>query len=784
MPTQSRSFLCCVLFLFLLPWNAYGLTPFSQLKGIDLPTPQCDGARDMDVSHDYFVEIANALPGRDEYNALIQLKGRKDWSSFEMQADIFRRAFESSPLMEAVMFLSLQAKMDEMESSIPEKIKEIEKDLRQVLLLYPKSILVPIITVDAAAFNIRMGSFQKALSLLESVKHDYPFHGLSCHIQAGIGESAFLLHEFRTAKNAFEQVLAKCSDRPSRLHAEVRLADLRMEKEPQHSLKVYEEHASRSPILLGRVAPWAYFNAGEVKYQQSQYPSAKFYYNEFLRYGSKDFLCMPWALKRVADISQRTNLPLNIVVGNYLALNDRSPLSDVGRYGKLHAHLLELDKVSEAESERRMKIFDESVDKIHSDQIRTLLFLEKGLALLSAGEKVAIPYLLRLSEKKEDILKKPDVMSYIRTHILKILKNESGKFSEKKISKEEKKDKLLLEPLEEAYSSWLKGTPQEKEAQILYRTLLVNRFDELLEAENTTKALGKLDRWAKSGLWPKNGDPKAIEDIATILLRFLHDCPDADRKELARSILDKKEIVEPFVHESTKAVWVALYLADNNLQKVKEYLGNYNARNLASIGATSDKEVRSLFSLALGKGSRAVKRFADAENYFDKVNDPDLLIEAQRELIEVYRETGKIDKQLNAVIKLLPKFPKEELPSILKSVEKTMAQRKQWSQADALFKAGEKAKFSKMELAPFYLLVARASYETGKWKEAIDRYETAITINQVYEKNPEVKFQLGKSYLKVKDKGKARKLWEDVVAMKDSFWSSIAQNELQLLEPK
>lgn len=776
--------LCVVLGLFASFSHAASQSAhFSQLKGVEISSPFCDGARQMDVSNEYFVEIANALPGRDDYNALIQMSEKKDWKGVDGQIDIFRKVYESSPLIEAVAFLAVQSQFEQVETPDPDKMKAAEKELRQTLLLYPKSTLVPVITVNAAAFNIRMGNFQKALSLFESARHDYPFHALSCHIQAGIGESAFLLHEYKSARSAFEQVLQKCTDRVERLHAEMRLADLRTEKEPMAALKIYEDTAVKFPILLGRAAPWAYFNAGELKYRQGQYPSAKFYFNEFLRYGKKEYECSPWALKRIADISSRTKQPMDVVVGNYLALNERAPLTDVGRYGKIHAHLLELDKVSEAEAERRLKVFDEVIDKVHSDEIRTLLFLEKGLAELSIGEKAVLPYLLHLSEKRDQILKKTDVMDFIRANILNVLRKESAKISQKNIKHDGKKDKLLLEPFEEAYGIWLKGTNQEKEAQILYRQLLLERFEELLDASDTSPALSRLDRWVKSGLWPKNGDRDGANELGMILLRFLQEQPDEDRAKFAKGILGNKDVMQPFMQESNKAAWVGLYLASDNLGKVKELLGS-SSRGIASIESVGNKTNRSYFALSLGKGYRALKRYQEAETALVKVTDPEIFVEAQKELVALYGDSGRITKQVDLAVKLLPKISKEEIPALLKSIEKGMAAIKQWNYADVVFKSAEKAKFTKDELAPFYVLRGKSAFERTKWKEAIDLFETAITIKKEYSSNPELKFQLAKSYLKAKERAHAQKIWEEVVGMKDPFWSSLAQNELNLLEPK
>src|SRR5262249_15633348 len=155
---------------------------------------------------------------------------------------------------------------------------------RKLLLLYPKSTLVPIISANAAALNLRMENFQKALSFYESARQDFPFYNLHFEYQAGIGEATFGLHDFAAARHAFGQVLQKCQDTRSRMMAELRLADMDRIENKTIPLKTYEKYAEKSPILVGRISPWVFFNAGEIKYSQGQYSSAKFYFNEYLRY--------------------------------------------------------------------------------------------------------------------------------------------------------------------------------------------------------------------------------------------------------------------------------------------------------------------------------------------------------------------------------------------------------------------------------------------------------------------------------------------------------------------
>src|SRR5262249_50892836 len=137
---------------------------FAFLKELNIDQSFCQGTIGLDVSNQYFVEIANDLPGRSEYNELIDAYHRKEWSKLEFGIANFRKLYESSPLIEAVAFLEVQAQFDQIDSG-QTKIENVEKAMREVLLLYPKSQLAPVITAGAASYWMRTGLATKALAM-------------------------------------------------------------------------------------------------------------------------------------------------------------------------------------------------------------------------------------------------------------------------------------------------------------------------------------------------------------------------------------------------------------------------------------------------------------------------------------------------------------------------------------------------------------------------------------------------------------------------------------------
>ena len=108
---------------------------------------------------------------------------------------------------------------------------------------------------------------------------------------------------------------------------------------------------------------------------------------------------MPYALKRMADIAFQSGEDWEKVAGLYLAVHDRAPLTDVGRFSYIHALLLGLKTLPKVEHGRRMKVIDGEIDLIKDEAFRELAYLEKGLARLDAGERSAVDYLVRLNQR-------------------------------------------------------------------------------------------------------------------------------------------------------------------------------------------------------------------------------------------------------------------------------------------------------------------------------------------------------------------------------------------------
>ena len=103
-----RNFALVCLALF--PGLSFGGTAVTNeslayMRAKDVPHPYCEGNVNLDVADEYFVEIANDLPGVLLYNEMIGLYRKKEWGPLDEKWAMFRKKFKTSPLMEAASYL-------------------------------------------------------------------------------------------------------------------------------------------------------------------------------------------------------------------------------------------------------------------------------------------------------------------------------------------------------------------------------------------------------------------------------------------------------------------------------------------------------------------------------------------------------------------------------------------------------------------------------------------------------------------------------------------------------
>src|SRR4051812_42243948 len=97
--TTRLAFVC---FLTLCIWSGLGSTALardlSYLRALEVDHPYCQGRANLDIAREYFVEVANNLPGVQDYNELVREYRRKRWDAYREKHAQFLQNFPNSPL--------------------------------------------------------------------------------------------------------------------------------------------------------------------------------------------------------------------------------------------------------------------------------------------------------------------------------------------------------------------------------------------------------------------------------------------------------------------------------------------------------------------------------------------------------------------------------------------------------------------------------------------------------------------------------------------------------------
>jgi outer membrane protein assembly factor BamD (BamD/ComL family) len=763
---------------------------FAQLPELNLLHPYCGGAANLSLSSEYFVEIANELPGKAEYNQLIQLYQGREWARLKASIDHFRKIYETSPLLEAVAFLEVQSEFDRFERENIGTINDAERLLREVLLLYPKSTLVPILNASIAGFWLRAGQYTKALAMYELGKREYKDHDLHCIYAFGSAEASYQIGDLSTGRPAFEDVLKKCQNPRVRVGAGIRLADMLLEKKPKEAKAAYEKIFYQNGPIINHFYPSLLFNMGEMKYREKQYASSRFFFTEYLRRRSKEETCQAYALKRLADIAYYGGEKRETAIGLYLSVREEVPRNDVARFSYIHGLLLELKKVNEPERERRIKVVDEELEKIKSEHFRALGYLEKGLALVEVGEKEALDYLVRLNQKTTFNLNNGALGSFVREKLLNILKADSEGAAAKPSRKEALKDQRVLGPIESAFPIWLKSTSYEAKARELYSNFVIRRFKESLERKHLPAALDKLARWKNSELWPAKGP--STEQVAAVGIAltkyfslFQDQKDEADLKEAAETLRRHETEVAPFLTGDFGVILGAARRWAKDEKELATWLSkNSSNRKLASLPGKIPTEARFYLHLQQGLNFWAGRRFKEADAELRKVTSTSIRIPALQHRLRLYQDAEMFAEIVPLGLEVLPLFPNDQKSEFLPILLNGATKAKQWKKANAILKLIEKMDLEDKELASFYYFAGRAQFEVSQCKESIRYYGRAMQLSPDAPEKIESKYRLAKCYLKEKRFTDAKKTWDEVAEVKDTFWSPLAQNELRMMEGK
>ncbi|NBX76129.1 MAG: hypothetical protein EBQ92_06205 [Proteobacteria bacterium] len=758
------------------------LAAFTSLRVLDFAMPFCESSVRLEVAGDHFVEIENNLPGRAEYNSLIRLYQKKNWFDFSEALAVFRQQFESSPLIEAVEFLDLQSKIERNSEKSDSALKKIEGKFRDLLVLYPRSSLGPVLHASLANYYLKTGAYAKALALYRSAREDYPFHSTSCVQLFGEGEANFLLGNFDEASLTFNSVMQKCQSNRLQIAAKIRLVDI--ERENNQDLpkaeKSYEKIRSDNPTLVSRFHPELLYNLGEMKYRNRNFPNSTFYFNDFARSVSELHICQPQLQKRLADLSRHAKKKNAEVIGHYLSVFEKYPKSDIGRFSRAHALLLDLSSVTEGEAKRRVEIVESEIQAIREKNLKNYASIEEGLALLERKDESGLEVLKPLKERQENVFR-GELDSFIRQAVLKQVQEPAPHIAN--LSKKVK-DKETLEPLEKVYAGWFHKTPDAEKAEQIYRSLILERFTENVKSGNIKSAIYKLERWKSSDLFQKKWVDHSVRlQIGSLIGSWWVRQPMGQNEAFAKFFIEKSEMLAVFLKPEGEPLWVQASIEINDGVGIEQGLKNIpKDRNLAKKTDRQEVIAKSVFSLILGRAFRFTKEFKQSEFYLDQVNAPELELDTKTEKIKTFNSAGKSREALELGLKVLDRKPSSNAEVILPLLREAVLDGKQWKYSSRVFKAAEKKYGNKNAIIPFLAMEGKSLLEQGRAKESQQVYVKAIKMDPAGKDISETRFNLAKCFLQMKDLESAKKEWQEVAALKDEFWSPLAVNELKLLE--
>lgn len=753
--------------------------PLAYLKVLDPGVPYCEGKVDLHVGKESFVEIANELPGRAEYNELVQLFRKSDWQEFDEKWQEFRTNFPDSPLIEAGAFLYLQTRFDRIDRDDGFKSKEVEKLLREAVIVYPGSTLAPVVWATAASFFLRQGSVPRALALYELNERQYRNTPLACVFKMGIAESNFLIQDYVAAAKHFEQVSKSCGNARVKVAAQVRMADIKWIEKSVAATAAYEKLILENDSIVERFFPSALYNVGELKYREKNYASARYYFDRFYKVESKDAKCIPHSLKRLADVAFRTDNPWQKVAGYYLAVREQSPYSDVGRYSYIHGLLIGLPTFPRIEYQRRLKVIDNEIDSIRDNELRTAAYVEKGLALLDAGEKTSMDYLVRLNEKTQDSLSQGPLADFIRNRLLRILKQEVDE------AKEQSYDVAsILQPIQAAYNVWLKQTPFEAQAQKYYSELVLYRFEQHMKDDDFDAALEQLEQWTKSKLWPPAGpDWESRQVVGEALADLVFDFEGDPEESPSYFLLNKESFLQTFLRPEFQLLWaqVAMDTGDKKrLMKIAAALKNQRAP--AYVDQRISEELQSRMWLAAAESFASIDEYRLAEKAFGMVKDQPLQERALSGRMQLHVRRKDWNGAYPHGKSLLTWVKGEKRVSHLRNLQEIVLEGKLWGKATEVLGWAKETGLEGKELALFHYMTGRAQFELKQYRSAIESLENALKADPDSTGAAEARFRLGKSLAKEKRLEQARLVFRELADKKDPFWSPLANNEIKSLK--
>lgn len=252
-----------------------------------------------------------------------------------------------------------------------------------------------------------------------------------------------------------------------------------------------------------------------------------------------------------------------------------------------------------------------------------------------------------------------------------------------------------------------------------------------------------------------------------------------ERENRATEYLKQKTVWEPFFKERNAVTIAALAAAVGDASGANKSIGRKEARALASV--PKQEPLRELTLLAKATALQRLGDSKQAETLLRQVKSKKYESMAREALLSLYVDSHKPKDALDLAFKILASAPAEAKPQQAQRALRILVDGKLWSAGPKLFAETGKLKLAAADQAPYRFIAARAAFEKKDCPAAITHYEKGLEGLSGGESAAEARYRLGKCLLQLRRTSQARKVWQDLVQMEDSFWSPLAQNDLKLI---
>jgi len=756
-----------------------------EFKLIDVSLPFCDAPRAFDLSKETFVEIENDLPGKTAYNGIVSDYRARRWTDFDAKIRKFKKEYEASPLIEAIHFIELQAELERLvagDHEAEEEFKHLDQKFRELLVLYPKSSLLPTIELSFAKKCLESGRAQKALGIFREVREKYPFHTGHCFAMYGEAEAHFQLSHFSDANRTFQAINQKCANQKLKLGSKIRQIDgnQKLSSDPNSYEKNYEVIRDNDSALVSRFFPELVFNLGEMSYRSKKWDRALYFFNDFQRIVGNRHECHQKLKKRLADISLRKNKSLSMVSGQYLGVFEDGPKSDLGKFSRGVALLLDADQIGSGEFERRTKELEELTHQIKDREMNLNIRILRAVTLIDRKDMSEIADLKALKNSNPSFFDEA-LSSEIRRKLL-VLQKEKGISQEGRSKKV--REKNFWENTYSLFNDWFEKTPDQELFKELVSRQVFHDVSKSVSDSDFQMALRGIKIWSQSKLFERSliSSENLKKLISKISIAWLNQAPPK-RKQIATWFVEDHEKLTRFFEPEGSFLWVQSALDLDHQENLKGRLKKWEEpRNLAQTRNVIETDYSSARHLILAKGFSRLGKYSLADDHFEQVKSPALKWIARLERVKNANQAKDYTKALDLGMSSLSSDKAENGKDYLPILKDSILLGRKWSYAERLFSFSRKMDLEQTEQLEILNVLGRSHLEMGQFPKAILNLENSIKMDPQQKSIAETKFYLAQALFKSGSKDQAKTIWNDIVAMKNDFWSPLAENEIKLLE--